>query len=142
MFYYLVLRAQQNLFSTEKDAFHLLQACQHKLTACDCILIDYLLLPHSLQLIVQGTITCCRTNAYSIDQIEEHQLLSFFGKVGKLGKNYPFCGTYELYHCSNCYAALGKAGSCALPFPLSVILKVKRRQSSKSLLAIVGDEIA
>lgn len=142
MFYYLVLRTQKNLVSTAEDAFRLLQACQHKVTECDCTLIDYLLLPHSLQFIIQGRIKCCQTKTLAIDQIEEQQLLSFFGQLGKLGRNYPFCGTYELYHTSNCYATLGKVGSQALPYPLSVILKVKHQQSSKRLFAIVSDEIA
>ncbi|NLA97571.1 MAG: hypothetical protein GX836_05115, partial [Spirochaetales bacterium] len=110
MYYLLTYRTRRCLFATADDAFHCLQAWQQWAEAHTCNLVDYLLLPHCLQLVLQGRIDVCRNKMLIIELLTDEQLLVSLGKLGVQGKNYPFCGTYELYHASNCYAALGKAG--------------------------------
>ena len=142
MYYLLTYQTRQCLFATADDAFRRLQTWQVWAEANNCNLIDYLLLPHCLQLILQGRIEMHRNKAVVIQQLTDEELLASLGRLGIRGRNYPFCGTYELYHASNCYAALGKAGFYALPFPLSVILQAKKNQSSKRARTVESDEIA
>ncbi|MEA5106631.1 MAG: hypothetical protein VB010_04690 [Sphaerochaeta associata] len=142
MYYLLTYRTRRCLFATADDAFHCLQAWQQWAEAHTCNLVDYLLLPHCLQLVLQGRIQVYRTKTLVIQQLTDEELLASLARLGMHGRNYPFCGTYELYHASNCYAALGKAGFYALPYPLSVILKAKKNQSSKRARTVDCDEIA
>lgn len=142
MYYFLSYHTPNCLFSTAEDAFHILQICHQYLMDHNCTILDYLLLPNSLQLVVQGRIRQYQMINLMVDPINEGDLLFHFARLGRLGKSYPFCGSYELYHASNCYAALGKAGSNTLPLPLGTILKAKRRYASKKSRSIACDEIA
>lgn len=142
MYYSLTYQSQQKLFTTAEEAWHRLRAGQVWLQMHDCILIDYLLVPHSMQCIVQGRLRMGASKFLHISPLTNEQLLIVFGELGKLGKEYPFCGTYELYHASKCFAELGKAGYYSLPYPLSVILQAKNKRSGAGLPAVRVDEIA
>lgn len=142
MYYSLTYQSQQRLFTTADEAWHRLRAGQVWMEMHDCILIDYLLVPHSMQCVVQGRLKLGESKFLNICPLTNEQLLTLLGELGKLGKEYPFCGTYELYHASKCFAELGKAGYHYPPYPLSVILQAKRERSEAGLPAIGNDEIA
>ncbi len=142
MYHLLVYRSPSPLFTHEQGAFRLLRMFQAWVEKQHCILVDYLLVTHSIQLIVEGGTIKSGNACLSKHQLNDAQLLACLAHLGKLGKQYPYSGTYELYHASGCYASLGKAGYDSLPYTLSVIMQVKCEQSHKRIAAVFGDEIA
>ncbi|MBJ2357630.1 MAG: hypothetical protein PHP67_04720 [Sphaerochaeta sp.] len=110
------------LFSNAQEAYRLLAHYYLKVTNAGGCILDYLLLPHSIDLLLSFPNTM--NNLIAVDSAH---LLPLFGTLGARGKHYPFSGTYELYHASHCFCELGKAGTNVLPFSLESILQVKKR---------------
>ena len=90
MYYSLTYQSQQRLFTTAEEAWHRLRAGQVWLQMHDCILIDYLLVPHSMHCIVQGRLRMGASKFLHISPLTNEQLLIVFGELGKLGKEYHF----------------------------------------------------
>ncbi len=114
----------KRLYTNAQDAYRLLAHYYLEVTNAGGYILDYLLLPHSIDLLL--SFPKSQNNLMAVDT---PHLLSLFGTLGSVGKHYPFSGTYELYHASHCFCELGKAGTTALPFSLETILRVKKSAS-------------
>ncbi len=114
--------SSKRLFATAQDAYRLMAHYYLHISGDGGCILDYLLLPHSIDILISY-----KRTQENIICIERKSLLSVFGALAYLGKQYPFSGTYELYHASHCFCELGKAGTHILPFPLETILQTKRK---------------
>ncbi|MDN5333651.1 hypothetical protein [Sphaerochaeta halotolerans] len=114
----------KRLYTNAQDAYRVLAHYYLQVTNAGGYILDYLLLPHSIDLLL--FFPKSKKDVFAVDS---KQLLSLFGTLGSVGKHYPFSGMYELYHASHCFCELGKAGTNVLPFSLETILQVKKSAS-------------
>lgn len=130
---YQLMKRHRPLYTKKSEAVTLLTRCKSTLEREGILLVDYLLLPSSLELLLAyqyaGSSLLC---------IPSGALLSTFAHLGRVGSNWPYSGFHELFHKSHCFAELGKSGFSS-PLPLHTIIDAKRKQSTTSIGA---DEIA
>ncbi|MGH0054486.1 MAG: hypothetical protein ACQ5SW_13950 [Sphaerochaetaceae bacterium] len=112
----------KRMYTSTQDAYRLLAHYYLRITQEGGYILDYLLLPYSIDLLL--FFPKARSNLL---EVAPTQLLSLFGILGCAGKHYPFSGTYELYHTSHCFCELGKTGTTTLPYSLEAILRVKQK---------------
>ena len=132
MYYIVNKSSKQSLFSHHDQALHLLLGIK---TFCDRYriqILDYLLVPHQLQLLIKASDSSATQLASYLAlkpiKITPSKLLLYFKKLGCMGIGYTFCGSFELYHSSWCFCELGKAGANGLPFPLQTVIQIKNQQ--------------
>ncbi|MBZ4673455.1 MAG: hypothetical protein JG773_424 [Spirochaeta sp.] len=111
----------QRLFTNAQEAYRLLAHYYLQVANTGGCILDYLLLPHSIDLLLFFP-----TTMHNLIAVDSAHLLPLFGTLGAKGKHYPFSGTYELYHASHCFCELGKTGANVLPFSLETIVQVKK----------------
>ncbi len=128
MYFRIQKNSLSRLFTTAQDAYNLLSHYYLTIHQAQGAILDYLLLPYSLDVLLE--LPTCNTHCMPV---EEPQLLPLFAHLAIVGKNYPYCGTFELYHASHCFCELGKAGSKILPFSLETILSYKRNVQIKTV---------
>jgi hypothetical protein len=117
MFHLTTLTDSSPLYRGADEAHRLLGRWTILLQQRQIILIDYLLLPTSLELLLFSP-------AFSTSHTTE-ELLSLFGRLGRMGRVWQYSGTWELFHKSRCYAQLGKCGCPPLPCSLDQIIAAK-----------------
>lgn len=133
MLYYVTWKRRANrLYHSRLDAHRLLTRYTGALERQCQQLVDYLLLPSSFEALIYSP-----TPVPQLQQVPSHLVLQLLAHLGRMGQNWPLCGTFELFNASRCYAKLGKSGCELIPYPLSVIIEAKLR-----LYAVLDDEIA
>lgn len=136
MYFKISLMSGHVLFHTMQEAKHLLLKTYLWVQNQDGILLDYLLLPNSLEFLIQLP-NVLQKHWFLHQQIHiqtihtEDDLLSAYKSltfnIPSKARSYPLCGTYEAYHRSECYSVLGKTGEKYQFFPLQTILKLKNQ---------------
>ncbi len=122
MLYYITHRGTgTRLYRSRRDAALLLTRYKTELEAGGQILIDYLLLPTSLEALI-----FCPFPIKEGSEVPHHLVLDLLAHLARMGSLWPFSGTWELYNGGPGFAELGKSGSELLPYPLSVIIDAKR----------------
>lgn len=122
MLYYITHRGTgTRLYRSRRDAALLLTRYKTELEAGGQILIDYLLLPTSLEALI-----FCPFPIKEGSEVPHHLVLDLLAHLARMGRLWPFSGTWELYNGGPAFAELGKSGSELLPYPLSVIIDAKR----------------
>lgn len=125
MFHLTTLTHTRPLYRTDDEAHRLLGRWAVVLERREIVLIDYLLVPTSLELLLYSP-----TFATSCSLEELHTL---FGHLGRMGRSWQYSGMWELFHKSRCYAQLGKCGCPQLPLSLDQIIAVKESHSPGSI---------
>ena len=126
MLYYTDLHTSRGrLYRTRRDATLLLTRFKTELERDGQSLVDYLLLPTSLE-----ALTYCPHSLVGRSQVPDHLVLDLLAHLARMGKLWPYSGTHELYNGGLCCAELGKSGSSLLPYPLSLIIAVKERSTA------------
>lgn len=126
MLYYITHRTEGiRLYRSRRDAALLLTRYKMELEACGRVLVDYLLLPTSLEVLIS-----CPFPVNEGTEVEHHLLLDLLAHLARMGRLWPFSGTHELYNGGPCWAELGKSGAEVLPYPLSVIIDAKRHSTT------------
>src|SRR5690554_2678936 len=126
---YQVMKRHRPLYSGQREAVTLLTRCKSALLSEGILLVDYLLLPSSLELLLAFP----HINS-SCQGIPSKALLTMFAHLGRAGCNWPYSGFYELFHKSQCFAELGKSGFDS-PLPLNAIIDAKRKRSTVEIRA-------
>ncbi len=108
------------LYRSRRDAALLLTRYKSALEAEGRLLVDYLLLPTSLEALI-----FCPFCIKQGNEVPSHLLLDLLAHLARMGRLWPFSGTWELYNGGASYAELGKSGFELAPYPLSVIIAAK-----------------
>ncbi|NLZ77806.1 MAG: hypothetical protein GX911_07555 [Spirochaetales bacterium] len=124
MYYHAIKKTSLPLYRTNEEAQRLLFALHAKLMDRQVTIIDYLLEPHTCQLILQ-TKKRIVLPTFAIRPIAKERLLWYLSSLGSKGKAYPYSGLHECYFLSTCFCELGKVTADPLPYPLKEILAVK-----------------
>lgn len=120
------------LYRSGHEAIQLLTRCTCRWEAHGISIVDYLLLPTSFEALVYSTFSLPHWA-----EVPNSLVLKVLAHLGRVGSQWPFCGFYELFNRSLCYAKLGKSGCNLVPYPLSAIIEAKLQAQ-----AVLGDEIA
>ncbi len=145
MYYRIQVCSPMALFHTHEQAKKQLLSAYLAVTQGKAILLDYLLLSHSLALIIKtdkNKLLPKQERVIQLVPLNDKTLLLNFAHLGILGSSYPYSGTFELFHKSICYCELGKTGAPNLPFSLSTIIKAKQEAHRLALNPIFSNEIA
>ena len=126
MLYYINHRTEgPRLYRSRRDAALLLTRYKTRLEVGNQVLVDYLLLPTSLEALIS-----CPFPIKEGSEVPHHLVLGLLAHLARMGRMWPFSGTYELYNGGPGYAELGKSGAEVLPYPLSVIIDAKRASAA------------
>ena len=136
MYYKICFPSEQLLFHNLQEAKHLLLKTYLWVQEQAGTLLDYSLIPTSLDFLLQLPISLPNFTflpypaQITLITSKEALLVEFRNLNNNIpceAKNYPLCGTYEAYHVSECYSVLGKTGEDTLIFPLQTLLETKHR---------------
>ena len=131
MYYFIQYTSKKSFFLNLNAGIACLLNFKIKLEQSKCVLLAYLLLPHTFKALVQ-----CPLNVHitvkggallTIEEVPNSLMLSLFGHLAHKGPKYPLSGTYELYHRSNCFCEIGKYSPTTSPFSLEKILRAKEK---------------
>lgn len=129
MYYLTEFTTTSRFFQTHAEGLQKLLAFKLLFERKNCTLLDYLLLPHSFNALVfcpsDFQLEGERGLSNSIKPVSQCMTLPIFAFLAHEGPSYPLCGTYELYHGSQCFCELGKYPAANIPFSLKLILQAK-----------------